>query len=151
MKTATRGNAAEARILAEFVRRGFDVLTPFGSGQPYDLVVDIGGCRFLRIQCKTAWLAGRGCLTFHCRSTDHGKGRQTYEGLADLFAVYLPPGDGVYLIPIEAVPGHLGRLRLEPAKNNQRRGVRFAADFEIDRWTEDRLATLLPAARRSAA
>jgi hypothetical protein len=151
MKTATRGNAAEARILAEFVGRDFDVLTPFGSGQPYDLVVDIGGSRFLRVQCKTAWLVSRGCLAFHCRSTDHGKGRQTYDGLADLFAVYLPTTDLIYLIPTEAVPGHLGRLRLEPAKNNQRRGVRFAADFEIDRWTKDRLVALLPAACRSAA
>jgi hypothetical protein len=54
MKTATRGNAAEARVLAEFVRRGFDVLTPFGGGQPYDLAVDLGGAGFLRVQSKTA-------------------------------------------------------------------------------------------------
>jgi hypothetical protein len=103
------------------------------------------------MSCKTAWLVSRGCLAFHSRSTDHGKGRQTYNGLADLFAVYLPATHAVYLIPIEAVPGHVGRLRLEPAKNNQRRGVRFATDFEIERWTEDRLAALLPAACRSAA
>jgi hypothetical protein len=145
MKTATRGNAAEARILAEFIARGFDVLTPFGSGQPYDLVVDIGGSRFLRVQCKTAWLLGRGCLAFHCRSTDHGKGRQTYDGLADLFAVHLPERDAVYLVPVEAVTGHLGRLRLEPTRNNQRRGVRYAVDFEVGRWTRDRLAMLAPA------
>jgi hypothetical protein len=142
MESATRGNAAEARILAELVARGLDVLTPFGSGHPYDLAVDLGASRFLRVQCKTAWLIGRGCLAFHCRSTDHGRGRQTYDGLADLFGVHLPPRDAVYLVPVDEVPGHVGRLRLEPAKNNQRRGVRFAEDFEIDRWTADRLADL---------
>jgi hypothetical protein len=63
MKTATRGNAAQARILSEFVCRGFDVLTPFGGGQPYDLAVDLGD-GFLRVQCKTAWLVARGCLAF---------------------------------------------------------------------------------------
>lgn len=141
MKTATRGNAAEARILAEFVCRGFDVLTPFGGGQPYDLAVDMGG-HFLRVQCKTVWLVGRGCLAFNCRSTDHGRGRVPYDGLADLFAVHLPAMDAIYLIPVGAVPGHLGRLRLEPAKNNQRRGVRFAADFEIERWTAEKLRAL---------
>jgi hypothetical protein len=83
--------------------------------------------------------------------TDHGRERQTYEGLADLFGVHLPSRDAVYLVPIAAVPGHVGRLRLEPAKNNQRRGVRFAADFEVDRWTHDRLAGLATAARASAA
>jgi hypothetical protein len=150
MKTATRGNAAEARILAEFVARGFDVLVPFGSGQPYDLVVDLGG-PLLRVQCKTAWLIPRGCLAFNCRSTDHGRGPQPYDGLADLFAVYLPPRDATYLIPIDAVAGFQGRLRLEPTKNNQARGVRFAADFEIGRWTKERLAALAPATHAPAA
>ncbi|HKZ13937.1 MAG TPA: group I intron-associated PD-(D/E)XK endonuclease [Solirubrobacterales bacterium] len=142
MKTATRGNAAEARILAEFVCRGFNVLTPFGGGQPYDLAVDLGEPTFLRVQCKTAWLVARGCLAFNSRSTDHGRGRVPYHGLADLFAVHLPPTDAIYLIPVDAVPGHLGRLRLRPAKNNQRRGVRFAADFEIERWSEEKLRAL---------
>ena len=32
-----------------------------------------------------------------------------------------------------------GRLRFEPALNNQRRRIRLAADFEIDRWTADSL------------
>jgi hypothetical protein len=141
MKTATRGNAAEARILAEFVCRGFNVLTPFGGGQPYDLAVDLGD-RFLRVQCKTAWSVARGCLSFNCRATDHGRGRVPYDGLADLFAIHLPSTDAIYLIPVAAVPGHLGRLRLEPPKNNQRRGVRFAADFEIDRWSEEKLRAL---------
>jgi hypothetical protein len=65
MKTATRGNAAEARILAEFVRRGFNVLTPFGGDQPYDLAVDLGDPSFLRVECKTAWMVSRGCLAFN--------------------------------------------------------------------------------------
>jgi hypothetical protein len=142
MKTATRGNAAEARVLAEFVRLGFDVLVPFGGGQPYDLGVHIAGSRFLRVQCKTAWLVDHGCLAFNCRSTDHGRGRVPYDGLADLFAVHLPPTDAVYLLPVAAVPGHVGRMRLVPAKNNQRRGVRLAADFEIGRWTEEKLRAL---------
>jgi hypothetical protein len=142
MVTATRGNAAEARLLSEFVARGFDVLVPFGGGQPYDLAVDLGTMT-LKIQCKTAWLtAGGSCLTFNCRSTDHGRGRRPYDGLADLFGVFLPPRDSVYLVPLDSVGGFAGRLRLEPTKNNQKRGVRFAEDFEIDCWTWERLRAL---------
>jgi hypothetical protein len=144
MATATRGNAAEARVLAEFITRGFDVLVPFGSGQPYDLAVDIGD-RLLKVQCKTAWLAANeGCFIFNCRTTDHGHGRQPYHGLADLFAVFLPPRDSVYLIPLDGVAAHKGRLRLVPPRNNQRRGVRFAHEFEIDRWTEEKLRAINP-------
>jgi hypothetical protein len=99
MKTATRGNAAEGQILAALVLRGFVVLTPFGGGQSFDLVVHP-------------------------------------------LAVYLPADDSVYLLPVGLIPGHLGRLRLEPTKNNQQRGVRFATEFEIDRWSREKLRSL---------
>jgi hypothetical protein len=142
MGSATKGNAAEGRVLAEFVALGFDVLVPFGSGHPYDLAVDLGDL-VLKVQCKTAWLtAGGTCLTFNSRSTDHGGGRRSYEGLADLFGVFLPPRDTVYVVPLDSVAGFAGRMRLEPTRNNQRRGVRFAAEFEIDRWTEEKLRAL---------
>jgi hypothetical protein len=150
MGTAARGNAAEAAVLHAFVQRGYDVLVPFGSGQPFDLVLELPESGFLRIQCKRAWPVGA-CAVFNSRSTDHGKGPQSYLGLADLFGVYYPPDDQVFLVPIDGVAAFEGRLRLEPTKNNQQRGIRFAADFEIDRWTPERLATLLPAARAPAA
>ena len=69
------------------------------------------------------------------RSTDHGRGPRSYRGLADVFGVYFPPGRSVYLVPINAVAECEGRLRLSPTRNNQKRGIRFAADFEIDRWS----------------
>jgi PD-(D/E)XK endonuclease len=150
MKSAARGNAAEAAVLNELIRRGFDVLVPFGGGHPYDLVVDVEGTGFLRIQCKRAWEL-KGCVLFNARSTDHGRGPQSYLGLAELFGVYFPPRDQVYLVPIDGVAAFGGRLRLEPTRNNQKRGIRFAADFEIDQWTEDRLAAMVPAARAPAA
>ena len=33
-------------------------------------------------------------------------------------------------------------MRLTPARNNQRLGIRYAADYEIDRWTFEKLAAL---------
>ncbi len=125
-------------ILAALVRRKFSVLVPFGEGQPYDLAVHLGGPAFLRIQCKTAWPLG-GCLIFNSRTTDHGRGPQSYAGHADIFGVYFPPQQAVYLVPLDAVAETKGRLRLVPPRNNQRRGVRLAADYRIDRWTLDSL------------
>lgn len=141
MRSLTRGNTAEAAVLSALVWRRFHVLVPFGGGHPYDLVVDIPNGWFLRVQCKTAW-PSRGCLIFNSRSTDHGRGPLSYVGLADLFGVYFPPSESVYLLPIDAVADSEGRLRLEPARNNQRRRIRLAADYEIDRWTVEALAEL---------
>jgi len=72
---------------------------------------------------------------------------QSYIGLADIFGVFFAPTSTVYLVPIDAVAAFEGRLRLEPTRNNQKRLIRFAADFEIDRWTpEALLGELKPAA-----
>lgn len=78
-------------------------------------------------------------MVFNCRSTDHGRGPQPYVGLADIFGVYFPPTSAVYLVPLDAVAAFEGRLRLEPTRNNQRRRIRLAADYEIDRWTPESL------------
>lgn len=150
MKSAARGNVAEAAVLNGLVSRGFDVLVPFGGGHPYDLIVDLGAPGFLRVQCKRAWPL-KGCLVFNSRSTDHGRGPQSYLGLADIFGVYFPPTKKVFLVPIGAVAEFEGRLRLEPTRNNQRKRIRLADEFELGRWTGDRLAAIVPAARAPAA
>ena len=134
--SGARGNATEAALLNAFVAKGYDVLVPFGDGHPYDLVVDLGGPDFLRVQCKTARPVD-GCVVFNGRSTDHGRGRMTYEGRADIFGAYFPPEDKVYLVPV--LSNFILRLRLGPTRNNQRRGVRFAGDYEFERWDAESL------------
>jgi hypothetical protein len=144
MDTASRGNAAEAAVLSALANRGYRVLVPFGDGHPYDLAVDLSGA-FIRVQCKLGWQSG-GCILFNARSTDHGNGAVPYTGRADVFGVYFPPIERVYLVPVDAVGSHEGRLRIVPTLNQQRRGIRLAEDFEIERWTEGSLAALAAAA-----
>lgn len=129
-------------VLAALVRKGFHVLIPFGEGQPYDVAIDLGDASFIRVQCKTAW-PQKGCMRFNPHATDHGRGRQSYVGRADIFGVYFPPAGSVYLVPINAVARFSGTLRLVPTRNHQKQGVRFAADFEIDRWTVDSLREIV--------
>jgi hypothetical protein len=150
MGSAIRGNAAEAAVLHALVKRGLDVFVPFGSGHPFDLAVYVPDAGFLRIQCKRGW-ALRGCVVFNAYSTDHGSGPRGYAGLADLFGVYFPPSEKVFLAPIDAVAATEGRLRFEPPRNNQRKRIRMAADYEVDTWTDRRLADLATAARAPAA
>ena len=140
MPLAKRGLIGEAAVLHAFVHRGFDVLMPFGEGLPYDLVVPVED-KFLRVQCKTAWPKG-GCLIFNSHATDHGRGPVSYVGRADVFGVYFPPRRSVYLVPLD-ISHHEGRLRLEPTRNNQRRRIRWAEDYVIDRWTPAALHALV--------
>ena len=133
-------------MLNALIAHGFEVAIPFGSGHPYDLVMETGEGSLLRVQCKRSWPVG-GCLVFNCRSTDHGRGPRSYRGLADVFGVYFPPAESVFLVPLDAVAESEGRLRLDRPRNNQRRGIRFAADYAIDRWTPAALHELVaPAA-----
>jgi PD-(D/E)XK endonuclease len=141
VETNTKGNVTEATVLQALVALGLHVLVPFGGGHPYDLVVHLPTGAFLRIQCKTAREVG-GCAQFNSRSTDHGRGRLSYVGRADLFAAYFPPTRAIYLVPVSEADLCFVSLRLVPTRNNQRRGVRLAADYEIASWSVERLCRL---------
>ena len=50
--------------------------------------------------------------------------------------------DTVYLVPVEEITGLTVQLRLKPTLHNQRKRVRMAADYEIQRWTDESLREL---------
>ncbi len=131
------GDQTTAMVLARLVQSGKMVLLPFSENQRYDLVVDEGD-RFVRIQCKTGRLI-RGAIVFPtCSVTYHHPGnrgvyayRRDYRGDVELFGIYCPETDGVYLVPVETVGKRGGSLRIEPTRNNQMRGVRWAKDYVL--------------------
>lgn len=126
------GQRTEAAILAELVRGGYRVLIPFGVNQRYDLVIDTGR-RFLRVQCKTGRLKD-GCIHFRTASTRANTLRaftRDYRGGADLFLVYCPETERVYALDVEEAAASQAVLRVDPAANNQVRGIRWAADHEL--------------------
>ena len=118
-------------VLAALLRAGKVVLQPFGDNQRYDLVVDEGGC-FTRLQCKTAQLK-KGVLRFNtCSSQAHkATGKKDYRGDIEMFSVYSPALDKVYLVPVDVVGTGTGFLRLDAPRNNQVKGIRLAEDFEL--------------------
>lgn len=128
-------NAAAARteglVLAALVKTGQTVSLPFGVAR-YDLVLDTGeGLK--RVQCKTGRLE-RGAVVFNARSVHRTApghyANRGYQGEADLFGVYCPGTDKVYLVPVGDCVNVMS-LRVEPTRNGQCLGVRFAADYEV--------------------
>lgn len=126
------GHRTEAAILSELVRRGYRVLVPFGVNQRYDLVLDCDG-RFLRAQCKTGRLRD-GVVQFSplsVQSNTKGTRVRGYAGQVDLFLVYCAETRGIYAIPAEDVPSRCMYLRIDPPRNRQHKGVRWAKDYEL--------------------
>ncbi len=126
------GHRSEAAVLAELVRRGYRVLLPFGVNQRYDLVLENDG-RFLRAQCKTGRLRN-GVIQFSAvsiQSNTNGTRVRHYTGEVDLFVVYCPDNECVYVIPSEEVPPTGMYLRVDPPRNRQRKRVRWARDYEL--------------------
>jgi hypothetical protein len=130
-----KGAIAEAAITLHAMQRGIGVLRPVAEGGRYDLVFDVG-TRFLRVQCKWAIRHGEIILirARTCRRGPEGRllrGKYTADEI-DLVAGYCAEVDQCYVMPFDALPpcGDM-QLRLSPSKNNQQRGVNWAADYEF--------------------
>lgn len=54
-----------------------------------------------------------------------------YDGEIDLFVVYCSQNDRIHVIPPEDAARSHGRLRIEPSANGQKKGVRWARDYEL--------------------
>jgi hypothetical protein len=129
-----RGAIAEAVIAAEVLKLGLDVYRPVSEGGRYDLVVDTG-TRLLRVQCKSARLAGSvvDVAIRTTRLTPRGYVRTTYTAREiDGIAAYCPGKEQCYWLPIKDFDGQAHvHLRLRPARNNQRRRLIWAADHPL--------------------
>ena len=140
VNTIARGNAAEAAVLQAFAAAGVGVLIPFGNGLSFDLGAVMPGGAILRVQVKCGRVRN-GCVEFNAASTDHGRGRLDYRGRADVLAVHVAAISRVFVVPVDDCPVYTGFLRLDAPRNNQRRGVRFAEDYALERWLESHIST----------
>lgn len=129
MDTSAIGNQTEGVVLAALIKAGKVVLLPFGGGHRYDIAVDDGG-RLVRVQCKTAFYK-KGCVIFNSCSRYRGGGNHHYQGDADVFGVYSAHTGQVYLVPVDEVGANQVVLRVEPTKNNQESGVRWADQYLV--------------------
>jgi PD-(D/E)XK endonuclease len=131
-----KGAAAEAAITSAVIQLGLTVLRPLCEGRRYDLIVDLEP-RLLRVQCKLARRRG-GALLLPLQTSRHTPGGYVFTSYSaaeiDAVAVYSSELNRSFLLPIGEVAGKRGiHLRLEPAKNRQAKGVRWAEDYSLER------------------
>jgi hypothetical protein len=134
MNSKNVGDISLSFVIARYLQKSQPVSIPFGDNQRYDLVVESAPNKFSRVQVKTARLQNNGeRLAFEtCSSYCHRGGKKHgYAGDVDVFAVYSPDLNKVYVIPVDAIGTKEGILRLTPPKNGQAKGIRLAVDYEF--------------------
>lgn len=131
-----KGEATEAIVTAELLKRGIRCCKPIGDNLPFDLLIykeeqDV----FYKIQCKTARRLKQTKSHAFCfndassRLNTKQTYRTNYDGKIDYFMVYYPITDKVYVLNIQNYPTH---LRVDECLNKQIKNVSMAKDFELD-------------------
>jgi hypothetical protein len=130
LNTSQIGDISQAAVMTALLKAGKSVLVPWGDRERYDLVVDDNGS-FSRIQAKTGRVTPDGAAVVF-RTCNYVNGRyEHYTGQIESFGVYCPELETVYIVPIGVTGRTHCKIRLIPAKNGQRIGVRMAEDYLI--------------------
>lgn len=127
--TCRVGNQTTAKVLAALSDRYELVLTPFGEGSRYDLLIDEGG-KFIKVQCKTGRLKKNGSIIFNNYSQT-AKGWRQYKDDVDVYGVYCSQTGKTYLVPVNECTTSQTSLRIVPAKNGMKKNIRLAEEYEI--------------------
>ena len=134
MTTDQNGAIAEQAIQFAATKLGIDVYRPVAEGGRYDMIFDLED-RLVRVQCKWATRRDK-VLVVSCQSARRcaeGFVRRAYTAAeVDAIAAYSLDLDRCFFIPIERVEGRPSIvLRLSPCRNNQRRRINWADDFDL--------------------
>jgi hypothetical protein len=129
-----KGTVAELAIAFAASKLGVGVYRPLNDGERYDMILEIRG-RLLRVQCKSAARYADGVVIrcFSSRRARSGLVRRLYTcAEVDAIAAYCLELDRCFLLPMSVLEGHPEvRLRLRPARNNQRLGIRWGDEFDF--------------------
>lgn len=126
-----------AFVIAELIKRDISVSVPMTDNKRYDLIMDLNGQLF-RMQVKTInFNEENGLMSFKMVSSNTTKTKGYYEkpykeNEIDGFLAYCIELNKVYLVwHVNGVKTRFF-MRSKPARNNQRKNVRMAAEFELD-------------------
>jgi hypothetical protein len=133
--TKNKGDVGVLRAQADLAEKGFGVLLPLTEHEAFDLVAYKGGT-FRRIQVKyRSAVDGAVEIRFRTSWADRN-GTHTSpmnKGDVDLVCVYCPETSRCYYLDPRRFRGGV-KLRVEPARNNQSKGVYPADDFLEIPW-----------------
>ena len=104
--TKRRGSQYEAAFVTQSLKRGLDILEPYGDYMPYDLMVQNVDKRIQRVQVKGTSSRIKGKPGYKVIAA-HGNTTKVplSPDEVDVLAAYIEPEDCWYLIPIRKIDG----------------------------------------------
>lgn len=128
-----KGDFGEVMVIADLMKRGYQVSVPYGHDTLYDLVVDRNG-KLERIQVKYTKSDGYVIKVRLVHDAKNKNGCKKYSGTEiDWIAVFDEYTNKCYYIPSEKIgSGEKSaiRLRLIETKNRQEKNVNLASLYE---------------------
>lgn len=128
--TKEKGDIGLLKAQADLADQGFKILHPLSEHMPFDLVAYKDGV-FIRVQVKYR-SAGNGIISVDMRSVwadKKGNHRKPMDkDQVDVVCVYCPNTGACYYINPKN-HGGCAKLRISPAKNNQKTGILLADEF----------------------
>ncbi len=125
----TKGDIAELFVSAIFIEHGWSVLFPFSENARYDIGIEKNG-KFLRVQIKYA-TPKNNIINIRCNSSNNWSVKSYSKEEIDLLACYNPENKEVYFVDSKEIErnNQTISLRLEKAKNNQEKLIRYTKDY----------------------
>ena len=129
------GNITEVEVMLEFLKQGYQVLTPYGDCERYDFVVEIQN-KFYKIQVKTAHIE-EGKISFNTASTHYSNGKCIHDTYTkkdiDYFAFYIKEWDVCCLVPIEDIGTQKQICLRKDDPLSPQRKIHYVDDYSFDK------------------
>jgi PD-(D/E)XK endonuclease len=136
LTTDQKGTIAEMAVALAAAKLRLPVYAPISQGTRCDLIIEAEK-RLFRVQCKWAVRQGE-VVMIRCRTCRRSRTGLVHRSYAtdeiDLIVGYCAELDQSYVVPFaDYFRRGAIHLRLAPTRNNQRQGILWAKDFELER------------------
>ena len=132
-----KGLTTELKCMEKFIEYGFIVSVPYGNNSRYDLLVDIGQNKYLRIQCKASSLNENGSYTIYTAnsvSTTTQRSTKHYDNSQIDFIASIIEGQMV-IIPVDLISNSKSKVfRTELPKYGAKGSCNLIQDYTVEKY-----------------
>ena len=136
-ETQIKGLTTELKCMEKFIEYGFIVSIPYGNNSRYDLLLDGGNGKYIRIQCKTAHLNENGSYTINTAnsvSTMTKRIVKHYDSTQiDFIASIIE--EQLVIIPVNLISNSKSKIfRTELPKFGAKSSCNLIQDFTVEKY-----------------
>lgn len=129
MNTNTKGNVGLAMVIANLVKRGYDVFLPFADTTCVDLIVADSEMNLHRIQVKFSKIDDNGRIVVKPSSVVNGKVMPADLSKTDWWIIYCPDNEGIYFLPSRFLAGKKEVALRVSVPKQAFKNMNYASDF----------------------